>query len=403
MSPKVVVTGLGIVSPLGVGSETVHSALMSRVSASRSSPVSARGIPVPGLAATVGALGEKVEEIVSPKYLRRLPSVSRWSLGAAVDASSRAVVPAEAEPSGGDETAVILGTSFGASSYHFEYYEKLFRNGLKDASPLLFSESVMNAPSGHVAIYLKLRGASLALVGGEEVGLGAILDAHDRLALGECSTAYAGGAEEYCDFVHAALAARGRIFAEPGEAYCERSKGTILCEGAAFLRLEIERPGRRTLARLVGTAMARSLQGIRGARESVADAVREALERASVDPGSVGLVVTSASGGLLDGCEARGIAAGLSLNHRAGPAVPICAPMTILGEGFAFTSAAQAVIAVQLIAAGSIPPSRATPGAAELPRGLRLVTEPERFVGTHVLVVSTSWRGNAVAALLERT
>ena len=72
------------------------------------------------------------------------------------------------------------------------------------------------------------------------------------------------------------------------------------------------------------------------------------------------------------------------------------------GEGFAFTSAAQSVVAVQALASGAVPPSRATSGLARLPAGLRLVLEPEALRGAHVLVVSRSSRGNAVAALFQQ-
>jgi len=410
--PLVAVTGLGAVSPLGLGADELWDKLVAGASGLGTSPSSSRGINVPESAATVGEVSRRVDDVVSPKFLRRLANLSRYAVGAA---SLCFQEPGRDARWGGaarrDATAVLLGTCFGCSAYHFEYYEKLFRHGIKDASPLLFSESVMNAASGHISIHLKLRGASLALVGGEEVGLAAIADAADRIRLGEATAALAGGAEEYCDFVHAWLASQGYVTGRAARPYAGDETGGFLGEGATLLLLEDARSvmstGGRPLAFVAGAATARAGEGAVAAStvEAVERAIRDALGEAELSPQAVDLVVSSAAGTVFDGYEAKGIARALDTRSRTGSgrALFVAAPNAVLGEAFACSSATQALVGVKALAEGVVPPLPDLSRGVDLPAGLKLASEPLRKDLEHALVVSVSTRGNAVAVLLSRT
>ncbi len=168
----VAVTGLGVVSPLGLGVEEFWSSLVEGRRALSPHLSSPRGITVPSRAGLLGEVADRARELVGARRLRRVSPLTLYAVTAAHLALENANGASVAESSGGvptptdaDSTAVVLGTSFGSSNYHFEYYEKLYRGGLRDASPLLFSESVMNAASGHVSLHFGLRGPSIALVG----------------------------------------------------------------------------------------------------------------------------------------------------------------------------------------------------------------------------------------------
>lgn len=406
----VAVTGLGVVSPLGLGVEEFWSSLVEGRRALGPHPPSPRGITVPSRAGRLGEVADRARELVGARRLRRVSPLSIYAVAAAHLALENANGSSVAESSGGvptptdaDSTAVVLGTSFGSSNYHFEYYEKLYRGGLRDASPLLFAESVMNAASGHVSLHFGLRGPSLALVGGEEVGLAAIADSMDRLVLGEVSAALAGGGEESCDFVQAALFARGFVSDRGDESCALEEKSTFFSEGAGFLLLEREDEtrarGRRVLARLLGRGIARGTSG-RGTEreETVAAAMREALHDAAVAPEEIGLVVVSGSGDT-DASTAEHSAVDQVLGD--GPAPIVLAPKALLGEGFAYTSALQAVIAVELLRRQRIPRalsvdlsgSSAAEEAAESARSV--VSTDLRYA----LIVASNRCGGAVAVV----
>ena len=138
--------------------------------------------------------------------------------------------------------------------------------------------------------------------------------------------------------------------------------------------------------------------------EAVERAIRTALLEAEVSPQEVDLVVTSAGGTVVDGYEAEGIARALDTRSRAGGGreLPLAAPKAALGEAFACSSAAQALVGVKALVEGVVPPLPGRSCAIDLPAGLSIAHEPLRKNLEHALVVSVSTRGNAVAVLLSR-
>ena len=77
----------------------------------------------------------------------------------------------------------------------------------------------------------------------------------------------------------------------------------------------------------------------------------------------------------------------------------LAAPKAALGEGFAFTSAAQALIAVQSIEEGVVPPTVGFPPELSRSLGLRIASEPMEAEIEHSLAVSVNSRGNAAAVV----
>jgi len=396
----VTVRGVGIVSPLGIGVDSFWSQLLAGKCAIRESPRSTRDIPVPAWSATLKELESEIDESVDARALRRVSNLSRYAVAAAQLAIPRGkedVAPAsDAALPSADDTAVILGTSFGSACYHFDYYERLFRGGIREASPLLFSESVMNAASGHVSLYLQLRGASLALVGGEEVGLTAIADGAERVAIGDALAAFAGGADEYCDFVHAGLASREFVSGEPAEPYGGGESRAFFGEGSALLLLEA--PDAADPQRGPPLAVVAGW-GVASGAEGVEDAVRQSLRQAGVDRGDVDLLVTSASGGAEDAAEVAGL--NRILGKIRGKDLFVAAPKAALGEGFAFTSAAQAVVAVNALVTQTVPP---TPGHASPTRLPARWSLPREAVSTRLrnaLAISVNRRGTCAAVVFS--
>ena len=401
------ITGTGIVSPLGIGVEAAWDALARGEVAARPTPPSERGISLPALAATVDELRDEIDALVPDRSLRRVSALSRMSVAAA--RLGLDPVQGDLETLPRDTTGVFLATAFGSTRYHFEYYEKLYEGGLRDASPLLFSECVMNAACGHVSLTFGLRGASLALVGGEELGLCAVVQAAERCATGDVSAALSGGTEEYCDFVHAALANRGRVGDRSAPPFAAVSEPPIASEGAALLVLESLDSAAARLrtprARVLGTGMARATnasQELAGERRMPAAhrAVEQALDAAEIDASEIDLVLSSADGADLDAPEAETLG---WLVQKRSEELPVWCPKAALGEGFAFTSAAAALLAVESLRRQELlpmPPASARPAAEMLPAGCRFVQERQPARLRRVLVLATNRRGAAIAVVI---
>jgi 3-oxoacyl-[acyl-carrier-protein] synthase II len=391
----VAIRGTGIVSAHGVGTDEFWARLLDGTCSAMASPPSSRGIPVPPLAASLDAREEEIQALVDGRSLRRVSALSRASVAAAVLAfGGETGRPPAAFPC--EDAAVVLGTAFGSSRYHFEYYENLFRGGVRDASPLLFSESVMNAASGRVSLYFGLKGASLALVGGEEIGLTAIADAADRILTGEASAGLAGGAEEYCDFLHAGLARRGYIGAGSGD-------GSVFAEGAAILWLERDALHERARSIYIdGWGAGRSSRTAATAeergREAVELAVRAAFESGRAVPDEVDLVVLSAATPAAISGNLDGVARAIEARRDADRLV--WAPKLALGEGFGFTSAALVALAARAITEGVVPPQPLGAESIRLPLAWRLSRTPVHAPLRSALIVAVNRRGGAVALFL---
>ena len=134
--------------------------------------------------------------------------------------------------------------------YTKRFYHEVVESGAQAASPLLFPETVFNAPASHLAAILGITGASYTLVGDGAVGLLALKMAEDLMlnpALDRCLVV---GAEE-ADWLLCDAYRRWRLLraAPPLEVFQEPPRGMILSEGAGALLLEAEgrsseRPGR---------------------------------------------------------------------------------------------------------------------------------------------------------------
>jgi 3-oxoacyl-[acyl-carrier-protein] synthase II len=238
---RVAITGLGVACPLGVGVDELWRRLLALEPAVCEAPPSPVGLPV--VPATAFEKEFEAEKYVNPRVVRKSSNQVRL----AVVAAKLAAEGLPEDDALREETGVILGTCFGSSDYYLKFHEGIRRKGLTAANAVLFTEGVFNAAPGHVSKLLGVRGPGIAIVGGEDAGLSAVVVAADRVRLGSVRAALAGGAEEYCDRVYASLegerrvgdalggltAAAPSLFAEGAAALCLESMHDALARGAA--------------------------------------------------------------------------------------------------------------------------------------------------------------------------
>ena len=132
-----------------------------------------------------------------------------------------------------ERVALIFAISNGGVIYTKRFYREIVNTGAQAASPLLFPETVFNAPASHVAAILGLTGASYTLVGDGAIGLTAIKMAEDLMdneALDYCLVV---GTEEI-DWILCDAYRRWRLLrqAPPIEPYSNQNRGMVLSEGA---------------------------------------------------------------------------------------------------------------------------------------------------------------------------
>ncbi|MEQ1862114.1 MAG: beta-ketoacyl synthase N-terminal-like domain-containing protein [Chthoniobacteraceae bacterium] len=184
---KAGIAGLGWVTPLGSELDAVFTALREGAVAETTSlrnPESGRELPTRPVPARL------IEHLARNPRLRRSSNISYFAVAAAQAALADAGLAADSR------TALVFAVSNGGVIYTRRFYEQVVRQGANAASPLLFPETVYNAPASHLAAVLGIDGAAYTLVGDHSIGLAALHFGAQLLALGECDRVLVVGCEE---------------------------------------------------------------------------------------------------------------------------------------------------------------------------------------------------------------
>jgi hypothetical protein len=278
---KARIAGLGWVTPLGADLDTVWQ----RLAAGEVPEAKLLTNPETGAVHRYLAVPPKlVEHLARNPRLRRSSAISYYAVAAGLAALENAGITLD--PASAARTAVIFAVSDGGVVYTRKFYDQIVKQGANAASPLLFPETVYNAPASHLAALLGIDGASYTLVGDSSVGLAALHFGAQLLALGEIDQCVVVGAEE-CDWILCEAYKTWRMGRAP------------LAEGAAAVVLRGE--GRWDL---------RTHAGATFFRQSEAGA---ALERVLADfaaEPAADLIISSANETFADRAEAAALRSG---------------------------------------------------------------------------------------------
>jgi 3-oxoacyl-[acyl-carrier-protein] synthase II len=373
---RVVITGAGIVSPLGDTPAGLHAALCE--GRSGISPV--RLFDTEGLSS---ALGGEVRDFDAQKYLGRrnlrpLDRTSRLVAAAAQLALDNSGWTFEMRAE--HEVGLVLGTMFCSVRTIAEFDRRALEAGPGYASPMDFANTVINAAAGQTAIMHGLRGVNTTVSADLTSGLQAVSYAADLIRSGCADALLAGGADELCfesfyGFERAGLLRRSDVdeghYPGPFDA---RREGFTPGEGAALLMLEEEASARergaRVLAEVCGWGS--GFDRTRGrdeakAVEGSAHAMRLALYGAGMLPYEVECLSASANGSQHgDHIEARAVARVFGEHARR---MPVAAVKSMLGETLGASGALQAVDALETMRDGVLPGIR---GLEQLEEGFPL-------------------------------
>lgn len=241
---KAAIAGTGCVTPLGCGMDEVWK----HVTAGEvpelvgmQNPETGRTqitAPVPkAVLAQIGALGRE------PR-LRRASPISLFA--AAAGKAALADSGLELTPEVRSRLAVVFGVSSGGVQYTRRFYGQVVKDGATAASPLLFPETVYNAPASHLAAMLGVDGATYTIVGDGTVGMQALRFGAQLLAMNDADHVLVVATEEL-DWILAEAHRDWRLLANsrPVIHSPSRRTGAVLSEGAAAVLLQ--RTGGRTM------------------------------------------------------------------------------------------------------------------------------------------------------------
>jgi len=327
------IAGMGWVTPLGSGVDSVWEQLLQGHEASATTiselftdrSYSAFRVPESAMAG-----------FAHPR-LRRASAISRFAAVAGLDALRAAGVKLGSQNA--ERTALIFAISNGGVIYTKRFYGDVVEAGAQKASPLLFPETVFNAPASHLAAILGITGTTYTLVGDGAVGLAAIKMAEDLMANEALDHCLVVGTEEV-DWLLCDAYWRWRLLrsAPPIEPFRKQKRGMILSEGAGAVLLARDGPFTIECAHPGGYFTKRTQ-----AEELLREIVSE-LSQIDID-----LVISSANGTFVDQAESRAL-------EQTAPDALVYTAKPAMGESVGAAGLWQVILAAQALRSAELPP-----------------------------------------------
>ncbi len=223
--------GIGMVSALGRGVETLQAALESGPAAPSQVAVPFRETPFPVYAVSA----ETLKDREALKQARRADRFSKMATLAAVDAVRNAQATLTPE-----RTGVVLATAFGPHPTVFSFLDEILEFGDAGVSPTLFSHSVHNAAASYISVALGLAGPSMTLTSFSDPFHQGLLLAQNWLDSNLCDSVLVGCTEE-CGTVLDYVVSQKLPIAEEGAMrpfFAPDGPAVIPGEGAVFFLLQ---------------------------------------------------------------------------------------------------------------------------------------------------------------------
>ncbi len=365
MNNRVVVTGLGILTPLGSDlDEFWNNMLAGRSGVGPITRFDTDGLPVQ-IAAELPDFDP--QQYMHHKEARRMDPNSQYALAASLKAVENAGLDLGSISS--DRLGVVLGTGQGGIQSLSEQMKVFLKKGPRRISPFCVPMMISNMAAGQIAIRLDARGPNLTLTTACAASAHALGESYRMLQRGEADVILSGGTEagivpiSLAGFTSMrALSTRNEEPEKASRPFDADRDGFVMGEGSAILVLETlehaEKRGAEVLAELKGYALtgdahhitAPSPSGEGGAR-SMAAAVKDA----GLQPGDVDYINAHGTGTPAgDSAESKAIE---TVFGEAAAEIPISSSKSMVGHLLGAAGALESVVCILTIQDGKIHPT----------------------------------------------
>ncbi len=370
---RVVVTGLGMVTPLGCGVEVTWQRLL----AGQSGAGTIRGFDASHLATTYacevprgdGSAGTfNPDDWMEPKDARKVDDFILYAMAAAVQAVRDAGWMPEDEASR-LRTGVMIGSGIGGLKSIAETAVLLKERGPRRVSPFFIPGALINLASGQVSIRFGFKGPNHAVVTACSTGAHAIGDAARLIQWGDADVMVAGGAESpICEIgiagFNACKALSTKRADDPARAsrpYDADRDGFVMGEGAGVVVLEelehAQARGAHIYAEVLGYGLSGDAYHITAPSEDGDGGFRSmaaALKRAGLEPGAVDYINAHGTSTMADTIE---LAAVERLMGNAAGRVTMSSTKSSIGHLLGAAGAVEAIFSILAIRDQVAPPT----------------------------------------------
>lgn len=361
---RVVVTGLGLVTPLGMGVEKTWKALCAGESGIRRIT---KFDPTGYDAQIAGEVRDfDPAQFIEKKEIKKMDTFIHYAVGAsqlAVDDAGFKVTPEEAS-----QVGVYIGSGIGGLGSIEHYHSVLKEKGPGRVSPFFIPMTIINLASGQVAIRIGAKGPNSCAVTACATGNHCIGDAFRLIQRGDADVMVAGGAEAAVTPLGVAgfAAAKALSFRndEPTKAsrpFDKDRDGFVLGEGAGVVVIEelehARRRGARIYAEVIGYGMNSDAYHITAPPEEGEGAVRcmeLALKDAGIGKDQIGYINAHGTSTMADAIETRAIKKVFG-DHAF--RIPVSSTKSMTGHLLGAAGGIEAVFSVLALFHGVLPPT----------------------------------------------
>src|SRR5256886_1584953 len=361
---RVVVTGLGLITPLGTGVEKTWSALCAGRSGvqriTRFDP-SAHDCQIAGEVRDFNPA-----DYIEKKDLKKMDLFIQYAMGASQMALADSGLTID--EANADRVGVYIGSGIGGLPAIEHYHKILLEKGAERVSPFFIPMVIINLASGEVAIRLGARGPNSCAVTACATGNHCIGDAFRLIQRGDADVMLAGGTEAAITPLGVAGFAAARALSRRNDDPAHASRpfdrdrdGFVFGEGAGVVVLEeletARRRGARIYGEVVGYAMNSDAHHITAPPDDGEGAIRcmeMAIKDAGVSKDEIGYINAHATSTFADKVETQAIKG--VFGDRA-YRIPVSSTKSMIGHLLGAAGGVEAVFSLLAIHRGVVPPT----------------------------------------------
>lgn len=417
---RVVVTGMGIVSPLGLGVEHNWARLISGHSGIRKIErfeVSDISSQIAGLVPYTKEVGDvkgafNPDLFIEPKDQRKMDPFIFYAMAASAEAVADSGWQPQDEESL-ERTGVMIGSGIGGLESIQDTSILLFEKGPRRLSPFSVPQMLINLASGHVSIKYGFKGPNHSVVTACATGTHAIGDAARLIMMDDADVMIAGGAEAAVNRLGVASFAAARALCgsyndRPEEAsrpFDTARDGFVIAEGSGVVVLEeyehAKKRGAKIYAEIVGYGLSGDAYHITSPSEDGSGgyrAMKAALKRASCNPEDIDYINAHGTSTILgDGIECGAV------RRLFGPAlqtISMSSTKSSIGHLLGAAGAVEAIYSILSIRDGIMPPTLNLETVSDDCKGIDLVPKVSKEKKINAVLSNSFGFGGTNASII---